>query len=157
MTTPHVSLAHFRAELYQTFGLRRDALTDLLDAVLTSDRVTSLVRLSLAPAYQHAWPSVFDALSDGTVDVTALRRHVHGAVAQGIEHAGPRVLVRGRQAQAHQAGDPVTGEHGIKQIGQGVAAQPEGLVQFGTKVRQRDVRGRHNPRSISASAHFRPF
>jgi len=76
MTTPHVSLAHFRAELYQTFGLRRDALTDLLDAVLTSDRVTSLVRLSLAPAYQHAWPSVFDALSDGTVDVTALRRLV---------------------------------------------------------------------------------
>jgi len=35
MTTPQSPLAHVRAELYQTFGLRRDALHDLLDAVPT--------------------------------------------------------------------------------------------------------------------------
>lgn len=74
MTTVQTPLAHFRAELYQTFGLRRDTLTDLLDAVLTTDRVTSLVRLSLAPVFRRAWPSVFDARSDGTVDVAARRR-----------------------------------------------------------------------------------
>ncbi|MBA3415271.1 MAG: transposase, partial [Chloroflexia bacterium] len=56
------------------FGLRRDALWDLLDAVLTADRVTSLVRLSLAPAFRRRWPSLFDALTDGRLDDAALRR-----------------------------------------------------------------------------------
>lgn len=74
MTFPQSPLAHFRAELYQTFGLRRDALQDLLDAVLTGDRVTSLVRLSVAPVFRRNWPSVGDALADGTLDVGALRR-----------------------------------------------------------------------------------
>jgi hypothetical protein len=74
MPTPPFSLAHFRAELYQTFGLRRDALCDLLDAVLTGERVASLVRLCLAPSYQRHWASVFDALTDGRVDIAALRR-----------------------------------------------------------------------------------
>jgi hypothetical protein len=76
MTTPQSPLAHFRAELYQTFGLRRDAMFDLLDAVLTGERVHSLVRLSLAPSYQRQWPSVFDALTDGTLNVLALRRRL---------------------------------------------------------------------------------
>ena len=74
MTSPQSPLAHFRAELYQPFGLRRDALWDLLDAVLTADRVTSLVRLSLAPAFRRRWPSLFDALTDGRLDDAALRR-----------------------------------------------------------------------------------
>lgn len=76
MPTPQVSLAHFRAELYQTFGLRRDAMFDLLDAILTGERVTSTVRLSLAPAYQRQWPSIFDALTDGTLNVLAMRRRL---------------------------------------------------------------------------------
>lgn len=73
MTTPQSPLAHFRAECYQTFGLRRDSLWDLLDAVLTSERVSSLVRLSLPPAFRRGWASVFDALSDGTLDLAALQ------------------------------------------------------------------------------------
>ncbi|HET7668311.1 MAG TPA: transposase [Mycobacterium sp.] len=76
MPTSQVSLAHVRAERYQTFGLRRDALFDLLDAILTSARVTSLVRCSLAPSYHRQWASVFDALTDGTVNVLALRHRL---------------------------------------------------------------------------------
>lgn len=76
MTRPRSPLAHFRAELYQTFGLRRDAMFDLLDAVLTGERVSSLVRLSLAASYQRQWPSVFDALTDGTLNIMALRRQL---------------------------------------------------------------------------------
>ncbi len=68
-------LARFRAELYQTtLGLRRDALSDLLDAVLTGDRPATLVRLSLAPGFRRGWASAPDALADGTLDVAALRR-----------------------------------------------------------------------------------
>lgn len=76
MTSPQSPLAPFRAELYQTFGRRRDAVFDLLDAVLTGERVQSLVRLSLAPSYQRGWSSVFDALADGTLNVLALRRRL---------------------------------------------------------------------------------
>jgi hypothetical protein len=74
MTFPQRPLAHFRAELYQTFGRRRDALHDLLDAVLTRNRVSSRVGLSVVPAFRRRWPSVGDALADGTLDVAALRR-----------------------------------------------------------------------------------
>ncbi len=74
-TTPVAPLARFRAELYQTaLGLRRDALFELLDAVLTGERAASLVRHSLAPGFRRGWASVSDALSDGSLDAAALRR-----------------------------------------------------------------------------------
>lgn len=75
-TTPApLPLARFRAELYQSvLGLRRDALSELLDAVLTVTQPSSLVRLSLAPVFDRGWASVSDALTDGTLDVAALRR-----------------------------------------------------------------------------------
>jgi hypothetical protein len=68
-------LARFRAELYQTvLGLRRDGLFELLDAVLTGEGATSLVRHSLAPCFRRGWSSAPDAVSDGSLDVAALRR-----------------------------------------------------------------------------------
>lgn len=74
-TTPTSPLARFRAELYQSaLGLRRDALCDLLDAVLTGEGAESLVRRSLAPAFRRGWSSACDALADGSLDVAALRR-----------------------------------------------------------------------------------
>jgi len=76
-TTPApLPLARFRAALYQTLGLRRDALFELGDAVLTGDGPTSLARLSLAAAFRRRWPSTADALADGTLDVAALRRRL---------------------------------------------------------------------------------
>jgi hypothetical protein len=74
-TTPAAPLARFRAELYQSvLGLRRDALCDLLDAVLGGDGASSLVRHSLAPCFRRGWASICDALADGALDVAALRR-----------------------------------------------------------------------------------
>jgi hypothetical protein len=75
-TTPApLPLARFRAELYQSvLGLRRDALCELLDAVLTGEPATSLVRHSLAPCFRRGWASAPDALADGSLDVAALRR-----------------------------------------------------------------------------------
>lgn len=68
-------LARFRAALYQTaLGARRDALFELLDAVLTTPHVGSLVQLSLAPVFRRRWASTTDALADGTLAVDALRR-----------------------------------------------------------------------------------
>ena len=47
-------LERFRQELYRSgLGRRKDALFELLDAVLTAPGVSSLVRLSLAPAFRR--------------------------------------------------------------------------------------------------------
>ena len=75
-TPPTVPLlARFRDELYQSvLALRRDGLFELLDAVLSGDQATSLVRHSLAPVFRRGWASAPDALSDGVLDVPALRR-----------------------------------------------------------------------------------
>lgn len=74
-TTPAAPLARFRAELYQTvLGLRRDALCELSDAVLSGDGPTSLVRHSLSRAFRRGWASASDAVTDGSLDLAALRR-----------------------------------------------------------------------------------
>src|SRR5438876_1123070 len=67
-------LERFRRELYRSgLGRRKDALFELLDAVLTAPGVSSLVRLSLAPAFRRRWPSIPDGLAEGTVATAALR------------------------------------------------------------------------------------
>lgn len=74
-TTPASPLARFRAELYQrVLDRRRDALCEVLDAVLCDETATSLVRRSLVPGCQRGWASLCDALSDGALDVVALGR-----------------------------------------------------------------------------------
>lgn len=74
-TSTSPPLARFRAELYQSvLGMRRDALCELLDAVLCGERATSLVRHSLAPVFRRGWASAPDALADGSLEVAALRR-----------------------------------------------------------------------------------
>lgn len=74
-TTSSSPLARFRAELYHSvLGKRRDALCELLDAVLTGERAESLVRHSLNPVFRRGWSSTCDALSDGSLDLAALRR-----------------------------------------------------------------------------------
>ena len=47
------ALTTFRGDLYACFAQRRDALFDLVDALLTADTVPSPVHLSLAPAHRR--------------------------------------------------------------------------------------------------------
>ena len=76
-TTPTSPLARFRAELYQSvLDLRRDALFEVLDAVLSGDGASSLVRLSLSPVFRRGWAAICDALAEGSLDVPALQRLV---------------------------------------------------------------------------------
>src|SRR5712692_5734815 len=68
------TLLRFRQELYNDLGLRQDSLFELVDAVLTTPQRSTLVRLSLSTAFRRLWPSTCDALADGSVDVSALRK-----------------------------------------------------------------------------------
>ncbi len=67
-------LAGFRRELYRCFGKRPDALFELADAVLCKqDRVHMLAELSLEPECRRGHGAVYDAISNGTVQIARLR------------------------------------------------------------------------------------
>ena len=70
--TESETLCAFRSQVYRNFGCRRDALFELLDAVLTTPVIESPTHLRLAPFFQRHWGSGYDALNQGTMDVTAL-------------------------------------------------------------------------------------
>ena len=67
------TLRAFRAGLYGCLGRRRDALFELLDALLTAGPCPSLPHLSLAPGHRRGWGSVSAALRRGHVHAEALR------------------------------------------------------------------------------------
>ena len=67
------ALRAFRAGLYGCLGRRRDALFEVLDALLTPGPCPSLPHLSLAPGHRRGWGSVYAALRRGHVHVEALR------------------------------------------------------------------------------------
>jgi len=77
-------LVGFRAGVYECFGRRRDALFELVDAVLTrSGPVNSLVELSEEKAFRRGYGAVYDALplcqACGDVDVDGLAGLIAGS------------------------------------------------------------------------------
>src|ERR1051326_5138498 len=69
-------LRAFRQVIYTTFGCRRDALAEILDALLTSPVIEHPAQLSLAPGFQRAWGSIYDALNAGTMPLPRLEQVV---------------------------------------------------------------------------------
>lgn len=67
------NLRSFRTALHACFEHRADALFELGDALLASDAVTSLPHLSLQSGHRRGWGRLYDALSAGRIDDTALR------------------------------------------------------------------------------------
>jgi len=57
-------LQDFRQTLYNTLGNARDALFDLMDAVLVSGCIMSFVSLSQSPVFRRGWSSTYAALQD---------------------------------------------------------------------------------------------
>jgi hypothetical protein len=65
-------LAAFRQSVYQCLTRARDALFELIDALLTSPDITSFPELSCAPCFRRQWSSVYEALQDGKLNALAL-------------------------------------------------------------------------------------
>jgi hypothetical protein len=65
-------LQRFRGELYRCLGRRRDALFELVDALLAAEAMPSLPHLSLVPTHRRGWGSVYAALAAGEVDAERL-------------------------------------------------------------------------------------
>jgi hypothetical protein len=48
-------LREFRQSVYEQIGKARDAVFELMDAVLVSASISSFVSLSLSPVFRRAW------------------------------------------------------------------------------------------------------
>jgi hypothetical protein len=71
-------LRQFRADAYQCFEARRDALFELLDAATVAGLVPSLAYLSLPAVHRRRWGSLYDALAAGRLDAAGLRELIAG-------------------------------------------------------------------------------
>ena len=66
-------LKHIRQQVYASFEQGADALFNLADALLSESQAQSLPELSLSPFFERQWSSVYEALSDGRIDVEQVR------------------------------------------------------------------------------------
>jgi hypothetical protein len=77
------ALREFRSRLYECLTARADALFELTDAVLCADHaVTSLVQLSLVPAFRRGHGALYAALADGRIDEDKLAALLTGTLPQ---------------------------------------------------------------------------
>lgn len=58
-------LKQFRSGVYSILGNAKDALFDLMDAVLVTRSVYSFVELSVSSVFRRKWSSIYEALEDG--------------------------------------------------------------------------------------------
>jgi hypothetical protein len=68
------TLQAFHHGVSHRFKQARDALFNLADALASEDRAQSLPEWSLSPLFERKWPSLYEALEDGIIDVQALQR-----------------------------------------------------------------------------------
>ncbi|WP_373529386.1 NF041680 family putative transposase [Nostoc sp.] len=57
-------LEKFRQAIYDSLGKAKDAVFELMDAVLTSPSIPSFVSLSQSPVFRRQWSSIYAALHD---------------------------------------------------------------------------------------------
>lgn len=67
------TLKQIRQQVYESLERGADALFNLGDALLSESQAQSLPELSLSPFFERQWPSVYEALEDGRINVEQLR------------------------------------------------------------------------------------
>jgi len=123
---PYGRLSAFRQTAYERLGTAKDALFELMDAVLLTPSANSFAELSLSPVFRRQWPSVYEALQDGRPDRDGLLKlyadEIRGEdrpLLVGDHTAWPRLsapTLRDRTIEHHPT--PIWGNKPIT-IGQG--------------------------------------
>lgn len=67
------TLKQLRQQIYDSFERGGDALFNLCDALLCQEHARSLPEPSLSPFFERAWPSLYQALSNGKINEKMLR------------------------------------------------------------------------------------
>ncbi|HLV97236.1 MAG TPA: NF041680 family putative transposase [Ktedonobacterales bacterium] len=84
-------LLAFREAAYRQFQRRRDALFEMLDALVALPSATAPVHMMLLSGFQRRWGSIYDALTAGSIDVAGveelLARHPleHGEAIYAVD------------------------------------------------------------------------
>ncbi len=81
-------LEEFRQSVYELLGNGRDALFDLMDAVLVNRSVSSFAELSVSPVFRRGWSSAYAAIADSQPP----RRELLKLYAQHLPSVQPVVL-----------------------------------------------------------------
>ena len=74
------TLTDFRRDLYACFLKAGDVLMNTADALLSYTDAQSLVELSLSPAFERQWSSLYDAFDNASMDREALRKLLMGSL-----------------------------------------------------------------------------
>lgn len=74
-------LRQFRQTVYESLGKAKDAVFELMDAVLVSPSIASFVSLSQSPVFRRQWSSTYAALQDGRVHRGKLMRYLVSEIA----------------------------------------------------------------------------
>ena len=95
ITSSRQRLVDVRLHVYASFPFRADALFELVDALLLSPIIRSAVEVSQGPLFWRRFASVYDALTEGKINPTALRRALVAAEpADALTVAGDAVDAR---------------------------------------------------------------
>jgi DDE superfamily endonuclease len=136
------ALREFRSRLYGCLAARRDALFELADAILCADHaVTSLVQLSLVPAFRRGHGALYAALADGEIDEERLAALLTGTLPQ---------LVDGEEGSAWAAGHDKI-DYGL--LERALAGLP---AETAAQVREACARWRRQRFAIDATPYPRP-
>ncbi len=82
-------LKEFRQSAYEAMGKAKDAVFELMDAVLLTRSVSSFVELSLSPVFRRQWSSLYEAIYDSRPQQQNLRKLYIEQIPQNNQ---PRVL-----------------------------------------------------------------
>lgn len=112
-------LIEFRQAIYENgMRARRDALFDLLDALISEGPVSSFAMLSQSSRFQREWPSLYAAVEDGELDCQWLRTYLARQIPQqsicvfpidGSPWPRPRSRVLDDRQFVYQASSDVNG------------------------------------------------
>lgn len=67
------TLQQFRHDVYLCFQRAKDALFNMVDALITETQAQSFPELSNSPLFQRKWHSLYEALQDGKIDAESLQ------------------------------------------------------------------------------------
>jgi hypothetical protein len=67
------TLQQVRHEIYSCFYRAKDALFDMIDALITETQAQSFPELSRSPLFQRKWHSLYEALQDGKMNTKSLQ------------------------------------------------------------------------------------
>ena len=86
------NLRRFRQQRYEALGKAKDAVFELMDAVLLTRSVSSLAELSLCPVFRRKWSSIYEGLEDSRPQKRKLRKSY---IEQIPQESQKRVLLAG--------------------------------------------------------------